>query len=182
MKKLAAILLLALFVFNTIGYRLLVEYALNKADNNLEARLDKGHFNESDLITIKVPLNLPYQTNQKDFERVNGEINLNGTIYKYVQRKVYNDTLILQCIPHEEKTELQQKANDYFGKVNDLPSSNDNNKKAEVFKQLSGDYDFNTLAQISYYLREQADYNLFNDASILHQYLPVNGQPPELLS
>jgi len=149
LKKLAAILLLALFVFNTIGYRLLVEYALNKADNNLEARLDKGHFNESDLITIKVALNLPYQTNQKDFERVNGEINLNGTIYKYVQRKVYNDTLILQCIPHEEKTELQQKANDYFGKVNDLPSSNDNNKKAEVFKQLSGDYDFNTLAQIS---------------------------------
>jgi hypothetical protein len=182
LKKLAAILLLSLFVFNIVGYRLLVEYALTKADNNLEARLDKGYFSQSELITIKVPLNLPYQTNQKDFERVNGEINLNGTTYKYVQRKVYNDTLILQCIAHEVKTELQQKANDYFGKVNDLPSSNGNSKKADAFKQLSGDYDFNTLTEPSYSLREQADYNLFSDALIPHQYLPVNGQPPELLS
>jgi hypothetical protein len=130
---------------------------------------------------VKIPLNLPYQANQKDFERINGEMNVNGTIYKYVQRKVYNDTLILQCIPHEEKTELQQKANDYFGKVNDLPG-NDNNKKTEVFKQLLGDYDFNTLTQTSYSLKKQADFNLFDDASILHQYLPVNGQPPELPS
>jgi hypothetical protein len=182
LKKLAAISLLALFVFNIVGYRLLVEYALTEADNNLEARLDKGHFNKSELLTIKVPLNLPYQTNQKDFERINGEINLNGIIYKYVQRKVYNDTLILQCIPHEEKTELQQKANEYFGKVNDLPSSNDHSKKAEVFKQLSGDYDFYTLAETSYNFKEQADYNLFNDALTAHQYLPVNGQPPESLS
>ena len=180
LKKLTAILLLALFVFNTIGYRLLVEYALNQADYNLEARLDKGHYSESELITVKIPLNLPYQTNWKDFERVNGEMNVNGTIYKYVQRKVYNDTLILQCIPHEEKTELQQKANDYFGKVNDLPG-NDNNKKAEAFKQLFTDYVFNTLDQLSFSVQHQANYNLFNDAYLLHQYLPVNSQPPELL-
>ena len=166
-------------MFNTIGYRLLVEYAQDRADYNLEVRLDRGHFNPSELITVKIPLNLPYQANQRDFERINGEVNVNGTIYKYVQRKVYNDTLILQCISHEEKTELQQMANDYFGKVNDLPG-NDNNKKAEAFKQLLSDYDVNASAQTSYSLKEQADFNLFGVATILHQYLPVNGQPPEL--
>lgn len=153
---------------------------MDKADNTLEARLDKGHFDESELITVKIPLNLPYQTNWKDFERVNGEMNVNGTIYKYVQRKVYNDTLILQCIRHEEKTALQKKANDYFGKVNDLPG-NDNNKKAEAFKQLFGDYDLNSFTQYSYNSTKQADFNLYKDAIILHQYLPVNAQPPEII-
>ena len=178
MKKLAAILLLALFVFNTVGYRLLLEYAFNKADQNLEARLDKGRFSESELLTVKIPLNLPYQTNWKDFERVNGEMNVNGTIYKYVQRKVYNDTLILQCIPHEEKTALQEKANDYIGKVNDLPG-NDNGKKAEAFKQLFSDYDINTFAQSFYNVNKKVIFTIFSDANTPHQYLPVNGQPPD---
>ena len=181
LKKLAAILLFALFAFNTIGFRLFIEYALNKADKNFEAKLDKGSYNESELITVKIPLNLPYQSNSRDFERVNGEVNVNGTIYKYVQRKIFNDTLILQCIPHEEKTVLQQKANDYMGKVTDLPG-NDNNKKAEAFKQLFSDYDVNALAQIFYNTQKQAYFNISPDANLLHQYLPVNGQPPEFFA
>jgi hypothetical protein len=178
LKKLTAIFLLALFVFNSIGYRLVVDYAMDKADASFEANLDKGHYDPTQLITVKIPLNLPYQTNWKDFERVNGEMNVNGIVYKYVQRKVYNDTLILQCIPHQEKTELEQKANDYFGKVNDLPG-NDNSKKSEVLKQLTSDYDFYTSAESSYSLNKQADYNILSNADLPHCYLPVSGQPPE---
>jgi len=151
---------------------------MNKADKSFEAKLDKGSYNESELITVKIPLNLPYQSNSRDFERVNGEVNVNGTVYKYVQRKIFNDTLILQCIPHEEKTMLQQKAKDYMGKINDLPG-NDNNKKAEAYKQLFSDYDVNGSAQTYYTTRKHADFNIFPDANLSHQYLPVNGQPPD---
>jgi hypothetical protein len=179
LKKLAAILLLVLFLFNTVGYRLWIEYVQTRADAKLEARLDKGYYNEDELITVKVPINLPYQANWKEFERVDGEMNVNGIVYKYVKRLVYNDTLILLCIPHEEKTKLQEKANDYFGKMNDLPG-NDNNKKAEVLKQLLSDYDVNNLAQSLYRLNKQADFNLFDDASLMHQYIPLNGHPPEV--
>ena len=181
MKKLAAIVLLALFAFNTIGFRLFIEYALNRADKNFEARLDRGSYDESQLVTVKIPLNLPYQSNSRDFERVNGEVNVNGTIYKYVQRKIFNDTLILQCIPHEEKTVLQQKANDYMGKTTDLPG-NDSNKKADAFKQLFSDYDLNASSHTFYNSQKQAAFNIFRDANTLHQYLPVNGQPPEAVA
>jgi hypothetical protein len=177
-KKLAAILLLALFVFNTVGFRLFIDYTLNKADEKFEAKLDKGSYNLSELVTIKIPLNLPYQSNSKDFERVDGEVNVNGIIYKYVQRKIFNDTLILQCIPHEEKTALQEKANDYMGKVNDLPG-NDNGKKAEAFKQLFSDYDINTFARGFYNVNRQVVFTIFHNANTLHQYLPVNCQPPD---
>ena len=179
LKKLAAILLLALFVFNTAGYRLWIEYVQNRADAKLEARLDKGHYSEDELITVKVPINLPYQTNWKEFERIDGEMNVNGAVYKYVKRMIYNDTLILLCIPHEEKTKLQEKANDYFGKVNDLPG-NDNNKKAEVFKQLLSDYDVNNFSQSFYSTNKQADFNLFNGACLMHQYIPLNDHPPQI--
>jgi len=110
------------------------------ADATFTAKLDEGNYDTKDLITVKVPINMPYQVNRTDFERVDGEVTVNGQIYKYVMRKVQSDTMTLLCIPHYEKTELQSKATEFAGKVNDLPS-NDNNKKAEVLKQLTVDYD-----------------------------------------
>jgi hypothetical protein len=124
MRKTAAILLLMLFVFNTIGYKLWFSIAMQQADTRLEAALDKNNFNEQDLFTLKVPINLPYQNTWASFERVTGEINVDGETYMYVQRKVVNDTMYLQCIRHAEKINLQQKSNDYFGKINDVADNN----------------------------------------------------------
>lgn len=124
MRKTAAILLIMLFVFNTIGYKLWFSVAMQQADNRLEASLDKNNFNEQDLFTLKIPINLPYQNTWASFERINGEITVDGETYMYVQRKVVNDTMFLQCIRHTEKINLQQKSNDYFGKVNDVNGDN----------------------------------------------------------
>jgi hypothetical protein len=124
MRKTAAILLLMLFIFNTIGYKLWFSIAMQQADNRLEAALDKNNFNEQDLFTLKIPINLPYQNTWASFERVTGEISVDGETYMYVQRKVVNDTMYLQCIRHAEKINLQQKSNDYFGKVNDVADNN----------------------------------------------------------
>lgn len=128
MRKTAAILLLMLLVFNTIGYKLLFSIAMQKADHKLEADLDKNNYNEQDLFTLKIPINLPYQNTWASFERTNGEITVNGETYMYVQRKVENDTMFLQCIRHTEKINLQQKSNDYFGKVNGVAGNNDAKK------------------------------------------------------
>ena len=128
MRKVAAILLLMLFVFNTIGYKLWFTIAMQNADTRLEAALDKNNFNEQDLFTLKIPINLPYQNTWANFERINGEITVNGETYMYVQRKVQNDTMYLQCIRHTEKINLQQKSNDYFGKVNDVAGNSDTKK------------------------------------------------------
>jgi hypothetical protein len=177
-KKLAAILLLALFAFNTFGFYLFVSYAKRRADADLVAELDNGDYSESELVTVKIPLNLPYEANWNDFQRVNGEIDINGTIYNYVQRKVYNDTLILQCIVSIEKTSLQKKANDYYGKVNDLPGNN-NNKKTEAFKQFFSYYDNHAFSYDFYNLDNNVFLRSPDGALLMHQYLPVNEQPPD---
>jgi hypothetical protein len=87
-KKFAAISLLILLLFNFIGYRL-VFYALQQnAEKNIVARIDKENYNDVDLVTLTVPLSMPYLQDSKDFERKDGEITISGKIYHYVKQKI----------------------------------------------------------------------------------------------
>ncbi len=144
MKKLTAILLVIIFAFNLFGYRFVVDYLQHRADVQLEARLDKNLYDESQLLELKVPIHLPYQTSWSSFERYDGEIELNGTLYKYVERKVSNDTLYLKCLPNTKKMHLENAKDDFFKNTNDLAqntsSKKSDNSKTATFKKL-GDFD-----------------------------------------
>jgi len=63
LRKIAAILLLLILLFNWVGYRLFSDFLMHRADIRLEARLDKNDFREDELVEIKIPLHLPYQLN-----------------------------------------------------------------------------------------------------------------------
>ena len=128
MKKLAAILLVSVMLFNWFGYRILSDIIEHQADLALEQRLDNSDYDESQLITIKVPIDLPYQTNWKEFERVDGEIEVDGIHYKYVKRTIYNDSLILLCLPHETKMKLQSARDEFFKLVSDLQNTSQSKK------------------------------------------------------
>jgi len=122
-KRVAAILLLVLFLFNWVGYRLLSDYWQHRADTRLEAQLDQHQYNESSLIEIRVPLNMPYQTASSGFERYDGEIEYNGIHYKYVKRKIEDGQLVLLCLPNETKMRLQSARDEFFKLINDIQRS-----------------------------------------------------------
>ncbi len=111
----------------------------HKTNENLEALLDNNSYDDAQLVELKIPINVPYQNNTTVFERYNGEVELNGTLYKYVKRKVANDTLYLMCIPNTKKMHLETAKNDFFKISNDLVQNN-NSKKSDnslsVFKNL----------------------------------------------
>ena len=44
------------------GYRLVVDYMQQKLNDQLEARLDNNVYDESQLVELKIPMHLPYQT------------------------------------------------------------------------------------------------------------------------
>jgi len=144
-KKVAALFFIALFLFNLFGYRLVVQYMQQKVSNQLEASLDKNLYSDAQLIELKVPMNLPYQTNWSAYQRYDGEIEVDGIMYKYVKRKVANDTLYLMCIPNTKKMSLETAKNDFFKLSNDLMQNNNSkksdNSKAISFKNLQGEYD-----------------------------------------
>lgn len=132
-KRTAAILLLGVLLFNWGGYRFFTSFLEHRADTRLEANLDENRYDESDLVSIKVAANLPYYTtytHSGKFERVNGEINIKGVNYKYVKRRLYNDSLELLCIRNVEKTGVQNAKDQFFRLANDLTNDNTSSKKS----------------------------------------------------
>lgn len=115
MKKLAAILLTALLLFNWLGYRLFFGYMEQQSSHAMNLRLDSNDYDEASLISIKIPVtNLPYYTNSPIFERVKGNINIDGREYQYVEKRIYNDSFEMRCIPTSRSRTSAMRAMPFF--------------------------------------------------------------------
>jgi hypothetical protein len=185
LKKIASILLLGMLLFNWCGYRWVINYLQKDADIQLEARLDKNDYDESQLIEIKVPINMPYQSDWAAFERYDGEIEVNGVHYKYVKRKVQDGQLVLKCIPNQTKQRLENVKDDLFKIVNDLQQDHAAKKPTApnsiLVKNVLGDFDsprqLNMLA-LSAPVTTQT-YNLYNQLMLANHLRSTPEQPPE---
>lgn len=143
MKKIATFILLCLLAFNWFGYRLVVSYMQQRNDVMLEVKLNTNSYDEAQLVELKIPMNLPYQNNWTCYERVDGEVEYKGIYYKYVKRKVANDTLYLQCISNTGKATLETAKNDFFKNSNDISqqSTKQGHSKKGIVKNVKNDFD-----------------------------------------
>ena len=158
-----------------------MQVAIGVASTRLESKLDDGRFNDADLVALKIPLNLPYNNNWAEFERVNGEITIGNITYKYVKQKVFNDTLILLCIPHDSKTIIEQNTADYSGKVNGIPM-NEGGKKADVLKKQMSDYDYDEAYAAAIVTEKSQRIFLRNNVCKHQKYNSPQEQPPDFIS
>lgn len=178
-------MLLGLLFFNWYGYRIVSDFLQERSDVQLEARLDNNDYNESELIEIRVPINLPYHNDWTDFERFDGEAEINGVHYKYVKRKVENGELVLMCLPNNEKQLLQTARDNFFKLVNDLQQP-DSGKKSDKgnsnsFKSLFSEYQQEKNNWIVALLSSEASNFPVKDLQLIPSYLSSSPeQPPEL--
>jgi hypothetical protein len=111
-------------LFNWLGYQLLTSLLEERANRRLETALDNNEYNESDLISIKIPVSyLPYYNNSSTFERIDGQVEIQGLEYKYVKRRIYQDSLELLCVPNPSVMKLKEVKNEFFRFINDLQHS-----------------------------------------------------------
>src|SRR5581483_4711639 len=180
LKRVAAILLLLLFMFNWFGYRLLSDYLQHRADARLEVQLDQHQYNEASLIEIRVPLNMPYQVTSSGFERYDGEIEYHGIHYKYVKRKIEDGQLVVLCLPNETKMRLQNARNDFFKLVNDLQRSSQNKNSASSIKNPVTEYwqEQNNWC-INGYVARHNHYTTYAFHLPTHPSIATPAQPPE---
>jgi hypothetical protein len=187
MKKLAAILLLLIFMFNLFGYRLFVSCMVNNANQSLETALDKNDFNEEDLISIKTPINLPYYNNSSVFARAYGEVEMNGVLYKYVKSRIYNDSLEMLCIPNRGKQQLLHSKDNFTNVVFDLQKDvnkkSSNSNKNSSFVKLLGEYESNVgwsldITYLQTSSKNKAYYNA--NTGVLHK--TTIEQPPDTIT
>jgi len=184
-KRIASILLLIILLFNFIGYQLLSSYMEDRANQKLEAKLDKNDYDDADLISFKVPVtHLSYYNNSNQFKRVDGQIEVNGVQYKYVKSRIFNDSVELLCIPNETAMKLKSAKDEFFRLVNDLQHTGQS-KKSESHsysKNFSvdnytyvGDYQFLYMAIIT----TKSTMPRY-DAELVTSYSSIAEQPPEI--
>lgn len=185
MKKIASVILLGLLLFNWCGYRWVINIMQQKADTRLEAKLDRNEYDESQLIEIKVPVSMPYQTDWADFERYDGEIEVNGIHYKYVKRKIQDGLLVLKCIPNQTKQRLESAKEAIFKTTNDLQQDNAAKKtgtpNSSLVKNVLGDYDNLQQLNVSalYAILSGQSYNGYQPHLVTDILHATPEQPPE---
>lgn len=182
MKKVIPISLLVILSLNSIGYKFIASYFERKASTELQVLLDQNKYKDSDLISFKLPLHLPYIIDSKEFEAAQGNIDINGISYQYVKKRVYNDTLEILCIPNYTITSIKN-SKDNFAKQLNAIATNDYAKKSSnkpLLKISSSDYTqahhFNIYTFISpSKLKHDSYYCLLSS----FDYLRGLDQPPE---
>lgn len=181
LKQLLTISLVAILVFNMFGYQFIVAYLQQQNSLAIETRIDKDQYNDSELISIKVSLNLPYYNGCAEFERTYGSVNIDGIDYEYVKRRVYKDTLELLCLANFEKTKLSTVSGEIAKGV--AENGSQPAKKPITIKTLLPDY-FLQLADHQFVPSSQCIQTYF---STHKDALPVNyssskDKPPQFVS
>ena len=184
MRKLASIILLGILLFNWVGFRFFSAYMEQKANQRLESQLDKDNYDESQLISIKIPAShVSSYVNSSQYQRVDGQIEVNGIEYKYVKIRHFNDSLELLCIPNQQGMKLQGAKDDFFKLVNDLQHTGQNKKgdgHSGASKNLSVDYYLTIDTYKANGMTSLLSQNsFFQAAAIVSIYSLTAEQPPE---
>lgn len=146
MKKLTALALLSIFLFNIGGYSVLYWAEKQKASKELRSQLDRDEFSGSQAITIKVPLAIPYQPD-RDYQRVDGEFEYQGQFYKLVKQRVLGDTLYVVCVIDSKKKEIVDEMKEFARKATES-SSTDQPLKAASSNPLQ-DYSNESIVELA---------------------------------
>lgn len=148
-----------------------------KANRNLEARLDFGNYTEAELIRIDVPLNLPYTNDWAAAERIDGSINYHGQDYKFVKRIFTNGVMSYWCIAQNASKHISEKATDYFGKINGLPTT-ESPKKSTGIKKSFSDFEQDIYFEHTSYLFVQILFQHQPDIHLPEGFIYQQDRPP----
>jgi aspartate 1-decarboxylase len=178
LRKVIAILLIFILLFNIGGYRIVIALMQDRADQQLETLLDKSEYDESQLVEIKVAMNMPYQQRFTEYERHYGEIEIDGVAYTYVKKKIEGDVVIFKCIANQSKQELKD-INHSITKGNsaaDVNQPGPGKKQPVSFaKKLLSEYDDQFMFAL---LKNQTDQSLSHIAGYQFSLSSLPGRVP----
>lgn len=113
--------LLSIHLFSIGGYTLLYRYYIHQSDVQMVKQIFDNKIDDTKLVEIKIPVDMPTIQDWNDYEVVEGQIQLKDAYYNYVRLKMTRDTMYFICIANETKTRLEH-ANVIAAKeINDVP-------------------------------------------------------------
>ncbi len=132
MKKAVSVFLVVLLLLNVMGYYGFFLGLKYKNSLQVTERLNADDYTESETITIKVPLAIPY-FGDTEFERVDGEIEHNGEFYRLVKQKLEKDTLHIVCMKDIKSKHIQEALTEYVKTFADQSADRSHTKTIQSF-------------------------------------------------
>jgi hypothetical protein len=178
LKKIIAICFAGILLFSTGGYHPFISLLQQKADRNLESLLDEEVYDESRLIEIRVPLNMPYQQRYTGYERHYGNIEVEGQSYTYVKKKIDGDVVIFQCIPNVSRQQLKDMRYDLTRANSNMATTEQGPQKQQqpsLIKNTLTDFDDQLHTSLQHKMVIQK--NIFRDDYLLY-LMEINGKVP----
>ena len=180
LKKLTAIALLVLLLFNLAGYPIAFRFLQLQSDRALSQKVDNNNYNEADLVEVKIPLHLPYMSTNSDFERIDGTVEADGIHYNYVKRKISGDTLYILCLKNEQKTQLEKNKNEYSAGVHDFSTQKKSKESGITFNPVV-EYaiDSHSIHDFSCAYLSHKPTRATGCYSLINPYIPSLAHPPQ---
>ncbi|NOS91359.1 MAG: hypothetical protein HOP30_05525 [Cyclobacteriaceae bacterium] len=122
MKRTITLILLVIFLLNVVGYYGVFVGLRFTSEVALRQQFDAENYDQQEVM-IKVPITIPYATDSRDFERVDGEFEHEGQVYRLVKQKLQSDTLYIVCVKDQQTQTINQALADYVKSYTDKPAN-----------------------------------------------------------
>jgi hypothetical protein len=113
MKKVLSVALIAVLLMNTMGYYAIFLGLQYKNSVSMAERFDAGNYDESQTVTIEIPITVPYMPADVDFKRVDGIFEYKGEFYRLIKQKYEKETLLVVCVKDTENKRINDAMSDY---------------------------------------------------------------------
>lgn len=156
---------------------------MQASDKQVADKLDQSVYDDNALVEISIPLNMPYMTNDGEYERYDGSIEFNGIQYNYVKRKISNGALHILCFPNQQKTQLANAKSDYSKQLSDTPSGKKNTESTLKKGSLVSDYNINTTSyNLGLFNTNTSLKSITLATSIADCFIDAPGKPPQTIA
>jgi len=185
LKGLAATFMIFILSFNWYGYDLLVKILEVHYDEQLEIALDNHNYESSQIIEIDSKVILPYVADMSNFERVDGEVMIDGVYYKFIERKYENGRIIYRCVPNTNKIKLHHARSTFYQLMNEIQDSAKPNKQPSSpssAKKTISDYEAHPMVDLNFSILERFAARYTNSTPATHKpTFGINCPPPEFV-
>ena len=132
LRKPFSILFALLLLLNVMGYYGVFLGLQYKNDKEMIQRFDSEQYSDSEIVTIKIPISIPYAMDSKDFERVDGKFEHKGEFYRLVKQKLSQDTLYVACVKDHENKRIDDAMTNFVKTFTDAPVDNHSSSKVVI--------------------------------------------------
>jgi hypothetical protein len=117
---------------NVMGYYGVFLGLSSRQDSMMVQRLDINDFSPEQIVTISIPLSIPYAMEGEEYQRVDGKIEHEGIVYRLLKQKYSNDTLSIQCVRDTDAERINSAMTAYVKTFTDAPSQSQSSGKIVV--------------------------------------------------